>query len=224
MKGPQGICTNTRSIRRQELEALAIDSLHSRLMEPHRVAEFITAFKDEWHHAVSVMSAGRDATERELAAVERKLAGLYDALMDGFRGAGLQAKLDELEARQHMLSAKLEAPAPNVPLLHPNLAEVYRDRVQRLQDALAGGPASQEALDAIRGLIERVVLTPGPDGKGFEIEVLGELGAMLRLGMADTHRGQHVRGTSDPNMFDCSVKVVAGTCIGRDRHSLAVAI
>ena len=214
----QGICTNTRGIRRHELEALVLDALPSRMMAPALVAEFITSFTDEWNRAAGLLSAGRDATARELAAVDRKLTGLINALADGFRGAGLQAQLDELEAKRLALTAKLSAAAPSVPRLHPNIAQVYRDRVERLHDALAAGSTGPEALTAARALIERVVLTPSLDGKGFEIEVLGELGAMLRLGMADTHRGQPVRGTSDPDMFDCSVKVVARTGNRRCHH------
>jgi hypothetical protein len=36
-------------------------------------------------------------------------------------------------------------------------------------------------LDVVRGLIKRVVLTPVPDAKGFEIELIGEIAAMIRL-------------------------------------------
>jgi hypothetical protein len=39
----QGTCTNTRSIRRSELEALVLGALRTQSMEPALVAEFITA-------------------------------------------------------------------------------------------------------------------------------------------------------------------------------------
>jgi site-specific DNA recombinase len=124
----QGTCSNTQGIRRSELERLVLDALRDQLMEPDLVAEFVTAFTAEWNRLAAEASAGRDGAARDLAATERKLKGLIDAIADGFRAPGLQAQLDELEARKAALTAKLAAPAPTVPRLHPNLAEIYRTK------------------------------------------------------------------------------------------------
>ncbi len=207
----QGLCSNGGGIRRQELEALVQDALRSRMMAPDLVAELIEEFTTEWNRAVAVNSAGRDASVRELAGVERKLSGLIDALADGFRAPGLQDKLSALEAKRAVLTAKLEAPAPATPRLHPNLAQIYRDKVERLGDALKATPDSQEAIDAIRALIDRVVLTPLPTGRGFEIELIGEIAAMVALGLTDGGKGRAANLASDPGLFERSIKVVAGT-------------
>jgi hypothetical protein len=75
---------------------------------------------------------------RELEETCRKLDGLIEAIADGFRAPGLQAKLDELEQTKSMLQSEIErAPEPST-RLHPNLAKLYRKKVARLQDALAG--------------------------------------------------------------------------------------
>jgi len=112
--------------------------------------------------------------------VNRKLRGLIEAIAEGLRGPGLQAKLDEFEQRKAMLEAKLAAALPPAPRLHPNLAEVYRRKVADLQTALADPATQTEALEILRGLIERVVLYPVQ--KGFEIELIGEIAAMVDLG------------------------------------------
>ena len=96
-------------------------------MAPELVAEFIHAFTAEWNRAIAEASAGRDGVRRELAAVERKLNGLINALAEGFRAAGLQGQLDALEARRIELAAKLTAPTPTQPRLHPNVAQVCRN-------------------------------------------------------------------------------------------------
>jgi site-specific DNA recombinase len=99
------------------------------------------------------------------------------------------------------------APTP-APRLHPSLAEVYRQRVEGLQAALQG-PDSAEALEAVRGLVERVVLHPSADiQRGFEIELVGEIAAMVGLGSAD--KGSARRTAGDQDMFLRSVKEVAG--------------
>jgi hypothetical protein len=97
---------------------------------------------------------------------------------------------------------------------------VYRARVASLHEALRRDPDGRETLEAVRALIERVELTPAHAGKGFEIELIGEIGAMLRLGSGEkaSDRRGAVRhdGASDRDLFESSVKVVAGT--GFDRQ------
>ena len=204
----QGLCTNTKGMRRPELDALVIDGLRSRMMAPELVAEFVREFTLEWNRAIAASTIDRDAVARDLAAVERKLAGLIDAISEGIRGAGLQAKMDALDSRKAELVAKLGAPAPATPRLHPNLSEIYRAKVARLSEALKTGADTQAALDAARSLIERVVLTPLEGGNGFEIELVGEIAAMVALGAG---LPQATRVASDPGLFESSIKVVAGT-------------
>lgn len=70
--------------------------------------------------------------------VDRQLDGLSDAIADGFRALGLQAKLDALTARQEALRADVgrAEQAGRMPAQYPNLAEVCRARVADLRQAL----------------------------------------------------------------------------------------
>jgi hypothetical protein len=61
-------------------------------------------------------------------------------------------------------------------------------------------------LEAVRGLIEQVVVRPLAEGKGLEIELIGEIAAMVSLG-----HGVMPRRASDRVLFARSMKVVAGT-------------
>ena len=54
---------------------------------------------------------------RELNEVNRKLRGLIEAIADGLRAQGLQAKLDELESRKAALEAELATAPPAAPRL-----------------------------------------------------------------------------------------------------------
>ena len=207
----QGACTNGRGIRREVLETLILDALRDRLMAPERVAAFVEAFISEWNRAQAETSAGRDQLVRDLAKVDRKLKGLIDAIADGFRAKGLQGQLDELETRREALTASLDAPAPVQPRLHPNLAQVYRDKVARLHEALQAGFGAPDALEKLRQIIERIILTPVPDAKGFEIELIGEIAAMVRLGLPDERPVSRPISATDHALFESSVKVVAGT-------------
>jgi hypothetical protein len=71
------------------------------------------------------------------------------------------------------------------------------------------GPDAAEALEAVRSLIERVVLHPAPDGqRGFEIELIGEIAAMVSLGLDGKDDSR--RMAADQALFRSSIKVVAG--------------
>ncbi len=84
----------------------------------------------------------------------------------------LKARKIELEQRRD------QAPAP-VARFHPNLADLYSQKVANLTDALNIETTRAEASDAIRSLIDEIRLVPG-DGK-LEIEIFGELAALINL-------------------------------------------
>ena len=179
-------------------------------MAPELVEEFVRAVQQEINLQRREDDALRDAKKRELAEVARKLIGLIDAIADGLRAPGLQQRLDELEAQRLQLEQDL-ATVPATPVrLHPNLAQVYRCQVERLQDALNEPEIRDEALQILRGLVERVSISPMDDG--LEVEIVGEIAKMVELGFENKTK----RAALDDTMTR-SVKVVAGT---RNRHYL----
>ena len=83
--------------------------------------------------------------------------------------------------------------------LHPNAADIYRSKVADLEASLNAPAIRAEASEALRALIERVVLTPdagAPDN--LRVELYGDLAAILRLGEAATGKPRG-RAGSDPN-------------------------
>ena len=128
----QGTCSNRKGVRRAPLEELILDGLRQRLMAPEMVEEFVTAFHEEVNCRRRHETAARAGKERELAEVTRKLDKLIEALIEGYRTAGLQQRLEELEARKTALEQDLAADPPPAVRLHPNLAQVYRAKVERL--------------------------------------------------------------------------------------------
>ena len=86
-----------------------------------------------------------------------------------------------MESRRVALEAEIaKASRPKAPRLHPNLAGVYRERVERLREALAAD-RSPEVVEAVRSLIERVEVRPAAAGGRMpRIELVGHLAAMLQ--------------------------------------------
>ena len=87
-----------------------------------------------------------------------------------------------LEAREDEIKIKLDAtPEPKV-YLAPKMAEIYRERVEGLQQALAADAEWDQAHEAIGDLIDKVVLTP-VDG-ALRVDLHGEAAAILQLSAA----------------------------------------
>ena len=203
----KGTCVNSKSIRRDQIETLILDALKTRLMAPELVKEFTAAFIAETNRLRGETEAGRLGVEREHAQVCRKLTGLIDAIADGFRATGLQAQLDDLERRKADLERRLAEPHAPLPRLHPNLAELYRAKVADLHSALTDPAYRTEATEIIRTLIERVEVHP-TEGKGFEIELVGDIANMIELGLETKKPAPGGAGVL--GLYRSSVKVVAG--------------
>lgn len=67
----------------------------------------------------------------------------------------------------------------DVPDIHPNIAETYRRRIERLTEALSHPDDAFEAADAIREVIDRIVVTPGEQRGSYTVTLQGELGTIL---------------------------------------------
>jgi hypothetical protein len=114
------------------------------------------------------------------------------------------------------------------PALHPNLAEVYRQKVaevyrQKVADlaaALHDPKDGTAAREAISGLIDRVILHPTSDAKVLEIELVGAIASMVTLGSGLANVAKQ---PGDRGLFAGSAKVVAGTRNHRQLRAICVA-
>jgi hypothetical protein len=89
---------------------------------------------------------------------------------------------DELMAnavRREALQAKVAAADEPPPLLHPEMARIYRTKVTELARALQQPESRVEATEALCGLVDAIVLTPAANGRKLGIELRGNLAAML---------------------------------------------
>ncbi len=128
--------------------------------------------------APGVAGAGCGAG-RELAVIERKLDGLYDAIADGLRSPGLNEKLQALETRRDSLRAIVEKPAPV--RLHGNLAEHYRRKMAALAVALEDPALRDRTIGLLRDAVERVAIREEP--AGFTISLDGAIAGMVSLAL-----------------------------------------
>ena len=73
--------------------------------------------------------AGLVAAERETQRLEARRAKLVESIMEGVPGREVKDELIAIGARRDELARHLEAANQAPPLLHPNMADLYREKV-----------------------------------------------------------------------------------------------
>jgi site-specific DNA recombinase len=175
----KGTCDNRLNIRNDIVEQIILDGLKDRLMDPELFEVFAKEFIAETNRLRLEETADVDVARSELARIDRQIDKLVMAIADGADALPLNTKIKELEATRINLQQKLDNATDPEPLIHPNMAEVYRDKVENLT-ALLNDPASKaEAFDIIRSLIDEVRLVP--QNGGLCVEFKGELAGILSL-------------------------------------------
>ena len=135
LKGPT-TCTVLRTIRKDVLEESVIGALRQRMMAPKVYQAFAQEFTAEWNRLQAETSGDQSAKQAELARVRQQLERLVDALANGTPVGALNACVATLETRRICLEAELASVRAPAPALHPNLAEIYRDRMEQLAATL----------------------------------------------------------------------------------------
>lgn len=182
----KGTCGNHLTIRRDVIEPTILVGLQHQLMHPDAYKEFVAEFNRELNRLAATEDQARHHLQADLKRTERDITRIIEAIKAGVPGEAVKDEMATLEAQKRDIQSKLEsAPAPR-PRLHPNLANIYRDKVANLVTALNDEPGSTEAMEAVRSLIEAVRLVP-VNGE-LKIELYGELAALLSLGEAPKNK------------------------------------
>ncbi len=196
----RGTCDNPRTIAREDIEARVLDGLRERLMAPDMLEAFIEEYRVEMNRLAGATESDWQASRRELVTIDRKIEAMLSAIEDGIYTPATKGRLLALESRKAELTS-MAAPEPT-PRIHPRITDIYRDKVENLRAELDRPDTRQEAGEAIRALIDRIVLYPGDKRGQVNAELYGELCAILD--MAENNK------TRDPNNPGTRVSMVAG--------------
>ena len=145
-----------------------------------------------------------------LAKNKREIERMVQAILDGVPGSEVKDKMAELEARKVELEAKLASQTEETPvLLHPKMAGLYRRQIESLRETLADTANRRRAVEALRALIDEILLVPiaGDEKTVLSVNLRGDLAGVLALA-ADTKKPPQRGGLSE------SVAMVAGAGFG----------
>ena len=196
----RGTCDNNLTIKRTELEETVLSGLKDRLMDPELVKEFIQSYHDTLNEHLATANSRNVCLQKQLSKINKELEALVAAVKAGIRSLTLQAEFEHLEHNKQVIAQELATEPPPPIQLHPNLAGVYRQKVENLTEALNTEETRQEAAEIIRGLIDEIRLVP--DGCELHVHLKGELAEMLAL---STNKKPGSKGTG------LKTTLVAGT-------------
>jgi site-specific DNA recombinase len=155
-------------------------------VEQHQLAGFQQLrVTEETNRLRREQRAAIGATNRELERVNREIQKVIEAIKAGFALPELKTEMDALQNRKKALVSQLAAaddPSPP-PALHPQMAEVFRQKTMQLVAGLEHQGEHDTARQALRGFLEKIVIPPG---NGL-LQVVGSLGQMLKA--ADGRNG-----------------------------------
>jgi site-specific DNA recombinase len=193
-------CTNNRTFYLKQIEEAVLSGLRVHLADPSAIRLFLETYYAERKRLVANANSIMPAMERKIGELNRKIARLTEAMLESETPVtGFTAKLFELEDERRVTEAKLEelvAPQKAV-ALHPAARERYLQVVDDLAAAINVGKPAEEIVDAVRELIDSVVVEKTLPGEPIQLKVNGRLAALIG-------------GPMFPESSVSGVKVVAG--------------
>ncbi len=199
-----GTCANKRLTLNDVIERRVLGALKDRLLDPSLVSEYVAAYHTAEKESLARHGESKGTLTRLHREADATVKRLVDAISAGVDVVEIRDALREASERRDEIAAELaELEAGRVVTLHPRLADVYRERIAKLSDALTGPSEGRaEAKQLLRGMVEKVIVIPMEGARGVELEVHGRLAQILRF--AQTKIAPAEAGA------DYTVKVVAG--------------
>ena len=184
-----GICTNSKTISRQELEDRVLTCIPNALWNLVNIETVVAASKKRLAARHAQAGINIPALEHQITTKQQEQNSILKQITDRIQAsrpviASLDDMVDELEARINDLKHQLEVARTTKPV---NLADdVTPEIVQRVINAVmyyvrehADGETKQPFIIMIRGLIQQVVIGPAENGNGVELYVHGAIVSIL---------------------------------------------
>jgi site-specific DNA recombinase len=166
----------------EHLERGVLAAIRDYLIQPEAIEAFNQEFKVALKDRQSARRRLQTESRKQIRETEAKIARIVEAIAEGTSTPAIRTSLLEHEAKLLDLTANAEAhkDAPEAELF-PDLADLYRGRLEEMAVALSDPACRPEAIHLIRGLIERFVLRPAAIGRGLKVEIVGQMAALAEI-------------------------------------------
>jgi hypothetical protein len=160
-----------------------LKGIEENLAAPELIAEYVREYHRISRELHSSTAHRQRDLEKRLGNVNGAIKKAVDILLAETPSRALRDRLGVLEAERDEIEAEIAAVAPPAVVFDPNAANAYRDKVRSLKRSLAESDEDSRlaANEAIREIVEKVVIHPRGPYKPVEIEIYGQLAALLRI-------------------------------------------
>ncbi|MEP3040720.1 MAG: recombinase family protein [Roseibium sp.] len=173
-------CNNARTIPRVEVERRVLSGLRQRLFDTNLVGEFVHEFEHQVRQLRKSQVDQAQVDRKRLVEIDTQIDRLVDAIAAGTATTSVTERIRQLEREQTELRTQVGLITENENVVTiPNVATVYKRRIECLIDGLSDKAIRQEAIEMIQSMIDSIVITPNESG--FEIDLRGDLAGILTL-------------------------------------------
>jgi site-specific DNA recombinase len=204
-KRERGTCDSPVGIKAAELEDRVLTGLKDILIgNEEQIEVFVTEFKVELARLRKQRGANERHLQRDMNKVNTAIKRCLSFITEGDGDPGLvRDELRTLEARKRDLDRTLDAVHDDQAVeIHPNIADLYRKKVNELQTLLTDETARPQAMDLIQSMIDHIEIHAGTERGNPEVILVGALAQIL----AFTQQNK----TAASNGSDGRVLMVAG--------------
>ncbi|MCH2038148.1 MAG: recombinase family protein, partial [Rickettsiales bacterium] len=182
----KGMCDNHEVIRQDTLEHMILHALQQHLLNPDMCEVSCNEYTRYMNELRMQHNAQKRGFEKELAKRIKDDDRMVQMVLDGISSTEqmkdrINSNLHRIEELKELLKDKEEAPV----LLHPNMGSYYKREIGKLVHSLTEGENLHEAADLIRGLIDKIILTPKESGEGLYIDLKGDLAGILAIAVGN---------------------------------------
>jgi phage host-nuclease inhibitor protein Gam len=175
-------CRNNRTYYLDNIEQIVLSGLKKHLVDPSAIRLFLQTYHAERKRLIVIANNARPNLEKKLGEINRKIGRLTDAMIESDAPVSqFTGKITELGREKQRLESTLQdlsAPSTTISL-HPAAQERYLSLVENLAAEIRSGGSQAGMAEAVRDLIESVVVERTESGEPIRLKVNGRLAALL---------------------------------------------
>jgi len=180
----RGDCHNNRSITRAHAEDRVLAALENYLADPDMIAAYVAEYHATRRALLETTGNQLTSLTAKAAELDKQIDNIVDLIVDGRATTALTDRLRKLEAERDSVREQLAALDLSTPVvtLHPAAADKYRQIIGELRLHLEGireGQPRDALFEVMRGMIDKVVITPTGPRQPVNIQVHGLLAELL---------------------------------------------
>jgi DNA invertase Pin-like site-specific DNA recombinase len=215
-----GLCTDSISIITAEAERRAFAALTANMLQPEAIKLAVETYRKDRARLAAQSTQRRAPLEKRIADLRGEERRLVAAFATGRLPESALERVTEAETERKALEAELDQIRDHTAQptqLHPNAADAYARIIQQLETVLSGiddaggaidARARTEAIETVRSLIQRITVSTNKESRDVDLQVEGDLAALLTLSMG-SHR------TPQPSRAGSTIALGAGARTGR---------